>query len=343
MNHIFQLIWNPASQSYCPAPETARNKRKGGGRRLALALAVATATSGAYAGPSGGTVIDGNANIDVRGKLTEILQNSQNTTIVWDSFNIKADEIVNFLQPNETSIALNRVFSADGTTINGQLNANGRVFVLDANGVLFGQDASVNVGSLVASSLDVSHNDYGHFTFSGNGKPAAVTNLGNISVADSGAVALLGGQVSNRGVIQAKLGNVALAAGNKVTLDFAGDGLLNVQVDEAALNALAENHGLIKADGGQVLMTAHASDALLQTVVNNTGVIEARGLTERDGKILLLGGMSEETGGTVRVAGTLDVSAAEAGANGGFIDTSGTIVRVTGDANIQLAGNGGHN
>src|SRR5690554_3148336 len=333
MNHIFQLIWNPASQSYCPAPETARNKRKGGGRRLALALAVATATSGAYAGPSGGTVIDGNANIDVRGKLTEILQNSQNTTIVWDSFNIKADEIVNFLQPNETSIALNRVFSADGTTINGQLNANGRVFVLDANGVLFGQDASVNVGSLVASSLDVSHNDYGHFTFSGNGKPAAVTNLGNISVADSGAVALLGGQVSNRGVIQAKLGNVALAAGNKITLDFAGDGLLNVQVDEAALNALAENHGLIQTPGGQVLMTAHASDALLQTVVNNSGVIEAQSLQQQDGKIMLLGGFN---GGTVNVSGTLVASAPNDG-NGGFVETSGAVVKVTSQARVNTS------
>jgi filamentous hemagglutinin family protein len=336
MNHTFQLIWNPATQSHCPAPETARNKRKGGGRRLALALAVAAATSGAYAGPSGGVVVDGDANIDIRGKLTDILQNSQNTTIVWDNFDINADEIVNFIQPNESSIALNRVFSADGTQINGQLNANGRVFVLDANGVLFGQESSVNVGSLVASTLDVSHNDYTHFTFSGNGAPASVTNLGNISVADTGAVALLGGQVSNRGVIQAKLGNVALAAGNKITLDFAGDNLLNVQVDEAALNALAENHGLIQASGGQVLMTAHASDALLQTVVNNTGVIEAQSLQEQDGKILLLGGMTENTGGTVRVSGTLDASAPEGG-NGGFIETSGAVVKATSQAQINTS------
>lgn len=333
MNHILPLIWNPATQSYCPAPTAARNTRKGSGRRLALALAVATATSGAYAGPTGGVVIDGDANIDIRGKLTDILQNTQNTTIVWDNFDINADEIVNFIQPNDTSIALNRVFSADGTQINGQLNANGRVFVLDANGVLFGQDASVNVGSLVASTLDVSHNDYTNFSFSGNGNPAAVTNLGHISVADSGAVALLGGQVSNRGVIQAKLGNVALAAGNKITLDFAGDGLLNVQVDEAALDALAENHGLIQANGGRVLMTAHASDALLQTVVNNTGVIEAQTLQEQDGKIMLLGGFN---GGTVSVSGKLDASAPDGG-DGGFIETSGNIVKVAASATLDAS------
>ncbi|MBU2884187.1 filamentous hemagglutinin N-terminal domain-containing protein, partial [Gilvimarinus agarilyticus] len=317
MSVIANTQGNTNNSSHTDAAKSGRRKRTFAGKQLALALAVASAHC-AMAAPEGGVVIDGNANIHHYGNITDINQHSQNTTIVWDSFDIDASEIVNFLQPNDTSIALNRVFSADGTQINGQLNANGRVFVMDANGVLFGQNASVNVGSLVASTLDVSHTDYTHFTFSGNGAPASVLNLGEITAADTGAVALLGGQVSNRGVIHAKLGNVALAAGNQITLDFAGDGLLNVQVDQAALNALAENHGLIQADGGQVLMTAHASDALLQTVVNNTGVIEAQTLQNQDGKILLLGGMTASTGGTVRVSGTLDASAPEGG-DGGFI------------------------
>ncbi|MDO3387655.1 MBG domain-containing protein [Gilvimarinus sp. SDUM040013] len=306
------------------------------GKRLALAFAIAAISSGAHAGPDGGIVIDGDANIHHYGNTTDINQHTQNTTIVWDNFDIDVNEIVNFLQPNETSIALNRVFSADGTQINGQLNANGRVFVLDANGVLFGQDAKVNVGSLVASTLDLSHDNYEHLTFTGNGSPASVLNFGEITVADAGAVALLGGRVSNYGVIQAKLGNVTLAAGNQITLDFAGDGLLNVQVDGAALNALAANHGLIQANGGQILMTAHASNALLQTVVNNTGVIEAQTLQEQDGKILLLGGMTEGTGGTVRVGGTLDASAPESG-NGGFIETSGSIVKVAANATLDTS------
>ncbi|WP_020208618.1 MBG domain-containing protein [Gilvimarinus chinensis] len=307
-------------------------------RPLALAMAVAAISQGVVAGPDGGVVTDGSANIIHSGNITDISQHSQNITVVWDNFDIDVNEVVNFLQPNSQSLALNRVLSADGTQINGQLNANGRVFVLDANGVLFGQDAQVNVGSLVASTLDLSHSDYdtNTFTFAGGDTPAAVTNLGTITAADTGAVALLGGRVSNYGVIQAKLGNVALAAGQQVTLDFAGDGLLNVQVDEAALGALAENHGLIKADGGQVLMTAHASDALLQTVVNNTGVIEAQTLQEKDGKIMLLGGMTPETGGIVRVSGTLDASAPTEG-DGGFIDTSGAIVKVGADAQINTA------
>ncbi|HEY7884855.1 MAG TPA: filamentous hemagglutinin N-terminal domain-containing protein, partial [Cellvibrionaceae bacterium] len=338
MNHTYRLVWNTASQSYQPASELARGNAKGRGRKLALALAIAAIAGGAQAGPDGGQVIDGAADIHY-GNTTDINQHSDNVTITWDTFDIDADEIVNFIQPGSDSLALNRIFSADGTQIQGQLNANGRVFLIDANGVLFGQSAQVNVGSLVASSLDVTATDGNSFTFSGNNNGAGVANYGSITAADGGAVALLGGRVSNHGVIQAKLGNVALAAGNKVTLDFAGDGLLNVQVDEAALNALAENHGLIKADGGQVLMTAHASDALLQTVVNNTGVIEARGLTERDGKILLLGGMDEDTGGTVRVSGTLDASS-ETG-NGGFVETSGTIVKIGADAVIDTSSEAG--
>src|SRR5690606_13160024 len=181
-------------------------------------------------------------------------------TITWESLIFHLDAVCTVLHPVSDTLALNRIFSADGTVIQGQLNANGRVFLIDANGVLFGQTAQVNVGSLVASTLDVSASDGNSFTFSGNNNGAGVANYGSITTADGGAVALLGGRVSNHGVIQARLGNVALAAGNKITLDFAGDGLLNVQVDEAALNALAENRGLIKADGGQVLMTAHASD-----------------------------------------------------------------------------------
>ena len=123
---------------------------------------------------------------------------------------------------------------------------------------------------------------------------------------------------------------MALAAGNAMTLDFAGDGLLKVQVDEAAADALVENHKLIRADGGKVLLTADAGDALLKTVVNNTGVIEARTLGQKDGKIMLMGDFD---GGVVKVAGTLDASAPNGG-NGGFIETSGAHVQIADDVKV---------
>lgn len=335
MNHTFSLIRNALTRSSQPVSGHAKRSRKGPHGKLLLAAVIASVTHGAMAAPQGGVVVDGNAHINYQDALTLINQHTDAITINWQNFDISAGETVTFLQPDANSYALNRVLTGDGTQINGQLNANGRVFVLDANGVLFGQSAQVNVGSLVASSLDISDADFanGHFTFAGQGNAGKVTNLGSITVADTGAVALLGGQVSNQGVIRARLGNVALAAGNKVTLDFAGDGLLNVQIDESTAQALVNNGGLIQADGGSVLMTAHASDALLQTVVNNTGVIEARTLQERDGKIMLLGSFD---GGTVQVAGKLDASAPNGG-DGGFIETSGAIVKISGHAEITAA------
>ncbi|MFG0721378.1 filamentous hemagglutinin N-terminal domain-containing protein [Pseudomonas sp. GLN_6] len=280
----------------------------------------------------GGQLVSGSGTISQPDSQQMVIdQTSNKLAIDWQSFDIGAGKRVTFNQPGRDSIALNRVVGSDGSKIMGQLDANGRVFLINPNGVLFGSGASVNVGGLVASTLDLSVEDFdkGQYRFKGDGSPAAVVNQGSIR-ADGGAVALLGGTVSNQGVIVANRGSATLAAGNAMTLDFAGDGLLNVQVDGAAVDALVENHQLIKADGGHVVLTANAGDALLKTVVNNTGVIEARTLGEKDGKILLLGDFD---GGVVNVAGTLDASA-PTGGDGGFIDTSGAHVKIADNVKV---------
>src|SRR5262249_52420858 len=155
----------------------------------------------------------------------------------------------------------------------------------------FGKDSSVNVGTLVASTLDIKDEDFrkGRYRFAASGSSGSIVNEGSLKAASGGAIALLAKQVDNRGVIVARLGTVALASGNRLTLDFKGDGLLKVSVDEAAVNALVENHNLVVAAGGQVLMTAHARDALMSNVVNNTGIVRATGLVRRNGEIVLEG------------------------------------------------------
>ncbi|MDP3412015.1 MAG: filamentous hemagglutinin N-terminal domain-containing protein, partial [Polaromonas sp.] len=234
--------------------------------------------------------------------------------------------------------ALNRVLGADPSSIMGTLSANGRVFLLNPNGVLFGSGAQVNVGGLVASTMSLSDakfmsGDYS-FTDAGNG---SVVNQGNITAADGGYVALMGKSVSNQGVISARLGSVVLAAGNAVTMDVAGDGLLNVSVAQGAVNALVENGGLIRADGGKVLLTAQAAGDLLKTAVNNTGVIQAQTIGNRNGTILLLGDMQS---GTMNVSGTLDASAPNGG-NGGFIETSAANVRIRDDVRVTTSASQG--
>ncbi|WP_258001196.1 YDG domain-containing protein [Janthinobacterium sp. ROICE36] len=272
----------------------------------------------------------GQATINGAPGATVINQGSQNAVINWANFNINKGESVQFVQPNRNAVALNRVLGSDGTTILGNLSANGKVFIVNPNGVLFGQGASVNTAGLVASTLDISNSDFmsGKYQFSGNGT-GKVLNQGSIN-APGGYVALLGANVSNEGTIQARLGSVALAAGRAITLDVAGDGLLNVAVDQGAVGALVKNGGMIKADGGSVVLTAQAAGDLLKTVVNNTGVIEAQTIDTRGGTIKLLGDMQT---GTVNAGGTLDASA-PGGGNGGFVDTSAAHVKI--DASLKV-------
>ena len=301
----------------------------------ALAMAVAMAWgANALAAPVGGVVKSGTAAISTGAGTTVINQSTQNVVINWQSFNIGTNEAVRFIQPGSDSVALNRVLGSDPSSILGRLSANGKVFLVNPNGVLFGKGASVNVGALVASTLDIGDQDFmdGKYRFSGAGS-GAVRNEGALSSADGGFVALLGADVGNHGVITARLGQVALAAGEAITLDVAGDGLLNVTVNRGALNALVQNGGLIQADGGQVLLSAQAAGDLMKNSVNNTGVIRAHTLENRNGTIRLLGGTQ---GGTVQAGGLLDASAPHAG-DGGFVETSAAHVSIDDAVRVTTA------
>lgn len=312
---------------------TADTKARFALNALSVCVMLAFAT-GVHALPAGGVVAAGGATISSGAGSMTINQSTQNAIINWQSFNISQGNAVRFVQPNTASVALNRVVGSNPSSILGNLSSNGKVFLVNPNGILFGQGSSVNVGGLVASTLGITDNNFltANYAFTGTGA-GSVVNQGSIS-ADGAYIALLGANISNQGVIAANLGTVALAAGNAVTLDVAGDGLLNIAVNQGAVNALIENGGLIRANGGQVILTASAAGNLLNTVVNNTGVIEAQTLVNQNGTIKLLADMQS---GTVNVGGTLDASA-PGGGNGGFIETSAAhvmvqpAVRITTDA-----------
>lgn len=350
MNSIYQSVWNEASGAFVAVSEHAsgamKNRSSGTGpggaaapamTSLALALALMTTGACAWAGPVGGVVVAGGANIGGAPGSMVITQTTQNAVLNWQSFNVASGESVRFVQPNSNAVALNRVLGSEPSSILGSLSANGKVFLVNPNGVLFGKGASVNVGGLVASSLDIGDADFmaGHYRFSGSGE-GAVANLGAIN-APGGYVALLGAHVGNDGVITARLGSVALAAGSAMTLDVAGDGLLNVAIDGGAVSALARNGGLIQADGGQVVLSARAAGGLLQGGVNNSGVIEARTLDNRGGTIRLLG---DAVTGQVDVTGTLDASGRGAGQTGGAVQVLGSAVNLTG-ALVDVSGDAG--
>jgi filamentous hemagglutinin family protein len=277
-----------------------------------------------------GGVTSGSATISQSGNVTNVNQSTNNASINWTSFSTKPAETVNFNQPGASAVTLNRVIGNEQSVLQGALNATGKVFLINSNGVLMTKGSSVNTAGFVASSLNMTDADFnaGNYVFQGNGAAGSVVNQGSISVKDGGYVALLGTTVSNQGTISATKGTVALSSGNKITLNFNGDSLVSVTIDQGTLDALVENKEAILADGGTVILTARAADGLLSAQVNNSGLIQARSIDDLKGSINL-----HAFGGSTTVAGTLDASAPTAGA-GGLIETSGNKVSVADSAVI---------
>jgi filamentous hemagglutinin family protein len=319
------------------APASANLLRK----PLALAVALALAAPhAAIAAPTGATVVAGQVQVTQPNAQTMLVsQGSDKAIINWRAFSIGAGESVVFQQPGSGSVALNRVTSSAPSEIFGRLSANGKVFLVNPNGVMFGKGASVDVGGLVASTLDIADDAFlgGRYAFADGGGAGAVRNEGNIAAAERGTIALLGAQVSNNGTVSARLGTVALAAGGKVSLDFNGDGLTRIVVDAARINALVENGGAVIADGGQVTMTARALGALADTVVRQGGIVQANTLVERDGRIMLDGGNT----GQVVVAGRVDASGLGAGERGGEVAVLGRDIVLSSQAGIDARGDAG--
>ena len=254
--------------------------------------------NGAFALPSGGQVVAGSGQISQGGNTMNINQNSQNMVINWQTFNINNGQTLNFNQPNSAAIAVNRVTTQNASQILGNLNANGQVFVINPNGVLFGKNAQVNVGGLVATTLNMSDQDAmaGHYNFTGNGA-ASVENDGHINTSSGGYVALLGASITNNGTIQSLSGNVSMAAASDVTLQLNNGSLTGLTVNHGTLNAIVQNHGLVQANNGQVYLTAKAAQNLTKAIVNNDGEIDANSIDTKGGTIRLVadGGAGTET------------------------------------------------
>lgn len=327
MNKVYALVWNQALGCWNVTPEGARRRGKSSTRRIVVAAVAALglgALSPAFALPVGGTVVSGTGDILNYGNgQMSINQHSDKLITNWNDFSISAGQKVTFNQPTTSSVALNRVVGNNVSSLKGQLNANGRVFLVNPNGIVIGQGGQVNVGSLVATTQKISDADFlaGKYHFV-NESNAEIVNYGVLTAAPGGNIALLGAQVRNNGTIQAQMGRVALGAGGDFTVNFDGNNLLNLQVNEAAVNAMVQNGGLLKADGGQVLMAARGADTLLQAVVNNQGSIEAKTLRGSAGKITLDGGDL----GTVQAGGALIANALNSTGNGGSIEVTGANV-----------------
>ena len=345
-----------------------RNRNQWKHRLTGMVLLAMALGGSVQAMPSGGTIRSGNGSIVEQGQTMTVQQNSNRMAIDWTQFNIAKNETVRYAQPDKNAVALNRVTGGQQSLIEGNLNANGHVFLVNPNGVVFGKNASVDVGGLVASTARLADDTMNHFGSSQDSLNLAVDNENNAAVinegiikAQGGLVALHASNVENSGTITDDGGTVALTAAKNLNLSSDADGKLNFTVDGTLARAQSLNSGTLKADGGYVVMTAKSAGDVLSTVVNNSGTIEAKTLRKNEkGQILLDGGDN----GQVEVSGTLDASGTEEGqdagsikaigqktivhdgtqllargnVNGGTIETSGDVLNLGNSLNIDAKG-----
>ncbi|MBC6905534.1 filamentous hemagglutinin N-terminal domain-containing protein [Saccharophagus sp. K07] len=193
-----------------------------------------------YAAPTGGTVVGGTGSINQTGNLTSVTQTSDRLSLRWNKFNVNSNERVEFVQPTASSIVLNRILDSNASQIAGRIDANGRVILMNPNGVIFNGTAVVNVGGLIASGLNIESSDFmnGDLVFSEVlNSSGLVRNKGLITASTGGNVALLGKNVINSGLISADLGHVALASGAEAVVTFDADGLIGVRIDRETLTS----------------------------------------------------------------------------------------------------------
>lgn len=278
----------------------------------------------AYALPEGGQVAAGQAAITTAGSTMTIAQQTAQAIINWQNFGIGSGESVHINQPNSQAILLNRVIGSNPSEIFGQLTANGQVILVNPNGVFFRPGSSVDVGGLTASTLNIANENFlkGQLRFAGDSQNSVI-NAGTIT-AQNGYVNLLAKEVVNEGIIAAQTGSVNLAAGSGMSLDYNGDGKMTVAVTDGAYQSAVANKKLIQADGGLVVMTASGKDALMDSAVNNSGMIQANTLGEATGQISL-------TGDNIATTGTIS---ADGGSNG----HGGTLYITTGKNGVLNAG-----
>ncbi|MHC2121650.1 two-partner secretion domain-containing protein [Salmonella enterica subsp. enterica serovar Typhimurium] len=288
--------------------------------------------------PTGGQIVAGQGSISTNGNQMTISQNTHGLVTNWNTFDVGQNHTVQFVQPDSSAVALNRVTGGHESQILGTLTANGQVMLVNPAGVMFGKGATVNTAGLVASTKNISNADFmaGHYTFSGGSDTGAeVVNQGSLMTTEGGFIVLAADRVKNSGNIHTPGGKTVLAAGDKVTLQLDNTGLASVSVSGSVVNALVENSGLLSATDGRVYLTARGKDMLLNTVVNNTGTVEASGLSGHGGEIVLNGGDS----GVVSQSGTL-LADSKTG-HGGKITVEGQNIHLAANSRTSATGKTG--
>ncbi|TAK46426.1 MAG: filamentous hemagglutinin N-terminal domain-containing protein [Betaproteobacteria bacterium] len=289
--------------------------------RLMCALVASCFATQPFANPAGPSVVAGQASFNTVGKSLTVT-NSPNAIINWQGFSIGAGEITRFAQQSASSAVLNRVVGQDPSAILGTLTSNGRVYLVNPNGILFGQGSRVDVAGLVASTLNLSNQDFlaGRLNFETGATAGSIVNQGDIVTGSGGRVLLIAPDVQNHGLISSAQGEVVLAAGKSVQLVEADLPMLKVEVSSGGE---ALNVGRIIAEGGKIGVYAG--------LINQRGVVRADSASvDAAGRIVF------------RASDTAILDAGSAtsasGVRGGEIQVLGDKVGLVGNARIDASG-----
>ncbi len=288
--------------------------------RLALSMTLLLAAQVSHANPQGAQVVRGSASFSQPSSQVLNVTNSRNAIINWQQFNIDRGQTTNFIQPSASSSVLNRVIGNDPSRILGNLNSNGRVFLINQNGILVGEGAHINTGSFFASTLNITDEDFlnGNLKFNDGGQ-GDLQNHGYIQAGDDGNIVLIAPNIENGGVIEVENGQIILAAGESITITSLKNASLQFEVQ-------SPEHTVTNL--GQVIARNGAA-SLFAGTLKHSGSIRAGGLVrDADGRIRLVAADSNQVSGTVQAAG-------------GKIEILGDTVEITQDANVDASSQNG--
>jgi len=299
--------------------------------------------------PTGWSVTSGNVSFQQNGSTLNILQGTPQALVNFATFNVGANALVDIRQPGSTSALLARTTGGDPSLIYGQIKANGGLWLINPAGIMVGPGARIDVGSFIASTLNVSDSDFlaGRLTFRGAATAGEVRNAGTINAASGGSIYLVGPSVVNSGTLNAPHGEVLLAAGQ--TVQLVDTGTPGVSVAVTGTPGEVKNLGRIAAEAGRIGIAAG--------LVTNSGSINADSVVREGGRVFLRASSDLKTtatsdisangtsGGNVVLyadnAAVIDgrVSATGSAGRGGYVDTSGR--RSLDVVNAPVVGRGG--
>ena len=293
-------------------------------RKSFYLLASLLPLTGMHANPTGGGVTHGNATINQNGNVLTINQGTDRLIMGWQTFSIGQGETTRFVQPSSSSMALNRVNGGTRSMIEGRLEANGGVILINPAGITVTKSGVVNVNTFIGSTHDITDDEFlkgGALNFKGT-SDASVENLGTIH-AETGDIALIARTVRNEGTISARKGVVGLAAGDEVLYQPNAEERLLVKSQTASASSI-HHSGSIQAAAAEI----KAAGNPYAVAINLDGIVEARGNAARKIKPRVIVHAAQ---GDIKVGSTAAISAAD--------ENSGGLVKIqAATGNLQLGG-----